>query len=92
MDRDTSVTPEWFTRDVISPASEGEREAVRVAQRAMRLNPTGDMDHPTVASLRGIQRLYGVPVTGILDAATAVVIDKMRPWQVEEGEPCPRKY
>lgn len=47
------------------------------------------MDEPTRASLRGAQRLYGLPVTGILDAATAVVIDGLRPYQVEsEEKPC----
>lgn len=84
-----TVTPDWFPRDIIAPASEAEREAVRVAQRALRLVPTGDMDEPTRASLRGAQRLYGLPVTGILDAATAVVIDGLRPYQVEsEEKPC----
>jgi peptidoglycan hydrolase-like protein with peptidoglycan-binding domain len=74
---------------VIAPVSEAEREAVRVAQRALRLTPTGNMDEPTKASLRGTQRLYGLPVTGILDAATAIVIDELRPWKQEEEEkPC----
>lgn len=91
-DAEPVTSPSWFTRDIIRPASEAERDAVRVAQRALRLDVTGEMDAATVASLRGIQRLYGVLVTGILDAATAGAIDKMRPWQIEEGEPCPRKY
>lgn len=84
-------TPAWFPREIYAPANEAEREAVRVAQRALRLVPTGEMDEPTRASLRGTQRLYGIPVTGILDVATAVVIDGLRPYQVEE-EPCERKY
>lgn len=80
---------EWFPREILIPASEAEREAVRIAQRALRLVPTGEMDEPTRASLRGTQRLYGLPVSGILDAATAAVIDGLRPYQVEEeGKPC----
>lgn len=83
------MKPEWFPREIYSPANETEREAVRIAQRALRLVPTGNMDEPTRASLRGTQRLYGLPVTGILDAETAVVIDGLRPYQVEPGErPC----
>lgn len=78
------MNPEWFPRDIMVPASEAEREAVRVAQRALRLVPTGEMDEPTRSSLRGTQRLYGIPVTGILDAATAVVIDGLRPYQLRE--------
>jgi len=81
--------PEWFSRMVIVPASEAEREAVRVAQRALRLTPTGEMDEPTRASLRGTQRLYGLPPTGILDEGTAIVLDGLRPYQVDQEEkPC----
>lgn len=86
-----SVTPEWFVREVPegTPWSEAEKESVRIAQRALRLTPTGTLDFPTAASLRGLQRLYGIPVTGILDASTAIVIDGLRPWVVEEEErPC----
>ena len=83
------MKPEWFPRDIYAPASDREHEAVRVAQRALRLVPTGEMDEPTRASLRGAQRLYRLPVTGILDEATAAVIDGLRPYQVEsEEKPC----
>lgn len=84
-----SRTPVWFVRDLMVATTEREKESVRVVQRALRLNPTGDLDEPTRASLRGTQRLYGLPVSGILDAATAIVIDGVRPWVVEEeGKPC----
>jgi len=87
-----SRTPEWFPRDIMIPCSDREKEAVRVVQRALRLNPTGDMDEATKASLRGTQRLYGLPVSGILDAATAIVIDKLRPWVIEDEETRCRPY
>lgn len=89
-----SVTPEWFVRDVYegTPWSEAEKESVRIVQRALRLTPTGTLDFPTAASLRGTQRLYGLPVTGILDASTAIVIDGLRPWVVEEEERTCRPY
>ena len=86
------MNPVWFLRDIFAPVSDAEREAVRVAQRALRLIPTGEMDEPTRASLRGTQRLYGIPVSGILDAATAEVIDKIRPYQVESGDAPRRPY
>lgn len=86
------MKPDWFERDIIAPASEAEREAVRVAQRALRLRPTGEMDAATKSGLRGLQYLFGLPITGALDEATAVKIDGLRPWQVEEEHSCVRKY
>lgn len=86
------MTPDWFERDIIAPANEAERDAVRVAQRAMRLRPTGEMDVATRSGLRGVQNLFGLVVTGILDAATAEKIDGLRPWQVEEDRSFVRKY
>lgn len=80
-----SVTkPEWLPRDIIVATSEAEKEAVCVAQRALRLRPTGDLDEPTRASLRGTQRLFGIQVTGILDTATAAALDSLRPYVLKE--------
>jgi putative peptidoglycan binding protein len=70
----------WLPREIISPVSDVEHEAVRIAQRALRLEPTGDMDEPTRASLRGLQRFYGLPVHGNLDALTAERVDALRPY------------
>lgn len=86
------MKPEWFERDIVAPANEAERDAVRVAQRALRLRSSGEMDVATKSGLRGIQNLFGLPVTGILDEATAEKIDSLRPWQVEEDRSCVRKY
>jgi hypothetical protein len=66
-------------RVIIAPANEAEREAVRTAQRALRLVETGDMDEPTKASLRGVQNLFKLPVTGVLDRPTAEALDRLRP-------------
>lgn len=65
-------------RVIIAPANEGEKEAVRTAQRALGLNVTGEMDEPTKASLRGVQNLFRLPVTGVLDRATAEALDKLK--------------
>ncbi|TXS35077.1 peptidoglycan-binding protein [Streptomyces sp. t39] len=71
-------------RVIIRPANEGEREAVRHAQRALRLDATGDMDDATVAALRGTQKLFNLPVTGVLDRATAEALDRLRPPSLRE--------
>jgi hypothetical protein len=64
-------------RDVVAPVSEAEHAAVRIAQRALGLNPTGELDEPTRASLRGVQRLFGQDITGALDRGTAALIERL---------------
>ena len=71
-------------RVIIAPANEAEREAVRTAQRALRLTPTGDMDESTRASLRGVQQLFKIPVSGVLDRATCEALDRLRPPSLRE--------
>lgn len=65
-------------RVIIAPANEGEREAVRTAQRALGLDVTSEMDDATKAALRGVQRLFRLPVTGVLDRATAGALDQLK--------------
>ncbi|MFF4019987.1 peptidoglycan-binding domain-containing protein [Streptomyces sp. NPDC001843] len=65
-------------RVIIAPANEGEREAVRTAQRALSLDVTGDMDAATKTALRGVQQLFRLPVTGVLDRATAEALDQLK--------------
>jgi hypothetical protein len=66
-------------RVIIAPANEAERAAVRCAQRALRVDVTGEMDDATKAALRGVQSLFKLPVTGVLDRATAEALDRLRP-------------
>lgn len=65
-------------RVIIAPANEGEREAVRTAQRALSVDVTGSLDDATKAALRGIQKLFNLPVTGVLDRATAEALDRLK--------------
>lgn len=71
-------------RVIIRPANEDERESLRTAQRALRLDETGEMDQATEAALRGAQRLFRLPVTGVLDRATAEALDRLRPPSLRE--------
>jgi hypothetical protein len=68
---------DWCPRDIIAPVSDVEHEAVRRAQRALRLVPSGELDEPTKASLRGVQRLFNRPVTGVLCRDTAALIERL---------------
>lgn len=72
-------------RDIIAPVSDREHEAVRTAQRALGLAETGELDEPTKASLRGVQRLFRAPVTGVLDRETAALIGRLRHIYKEPG-------
>lgn len=65
-------------RDIVAPVSNAEHAAVRIAQRALGLAPTGELDEPTRASLRGVQHLFKRPVTGVLDRDTAALIERLR--------------
>lgn len=76
----------WLPRTIVSPASAEEYEAVRIAQRALRLDPTGELDDTTRASLRGLQRFFNLPVHGYLDEATAGRIDALRPYTLGDGD------
>lgn len=65
-------------RDIVAPVSDAEHAAVRIAQRALGLAPTGELDEPTQSHLRGIQRLFRAQVTGVLDLPTAALIERLR--------------
>lgn len=71
-------------RVIIAPANDAEREAVKVAQRAMRMDDTGVMDEATRAKLRGVQQLFKIPVSGVLDRETCEALDRLRPPSLRE--------
>jgi hypothetical protein len=71
-------------RVIIAPANDSERESVRTAQRALLLDETGEMDDATKAHLRALQHYSKLPVTGVLDRATAEALDRLRPPSLRE--------
>lgn len=71
-------------RVIIAPANKAEHEAVKTAQRALRVAETGDMDDDTKRALRGVQQLFKLPVSGVLDRATCEALDKLRPPSLRE--------
>jgi len=71
-------------RVIIAPANKAEREAVKTAQRALRIPETGVMDDATRAALRGAQQLFKLPVSGVLDRETCEALDKLRPPSLRE--------
>lgn len=79
------MTPTWFKRDIIRATTEFEHDAVIHAQRIMRCPETGQIDEATSSHLRGLQSLFGLQATGILDAATAEQIERLRAYGSTEG-------
>jgi hypothetical protein len=80
----TRTAPSWLPRDIVRPVSEAEKAAVRHAQRVLRLPDTGDLDQRTEAALRGLQARFRLAPSGILDAPTGLLLDRLRPPS-EEG-------
>lgn len=80
----TRTAPEWLPRDIVRPVNAAEIAAVRHAQRVLRLPDTGDLDQRTEAALRGLQARFKLVPSGILDAPTGLLLDRLRPPS-EEG-------
>lgn len=64
------MTPHWFYRDLFR----GD-DGPDVTVVAVRLGVAGcDMNETLVALVRGFQRVHSLPITGVVDHATAMVI------------------
>jgi murein L,D-transpeptidase YcbB/YkuD len=73
------MLPFWYDRRIITPTTEKEHEAVKYVQRVLRCNESGEMDEETKSHIRGIQSLFGLRTTGIIDDATAEQINIIWP-------------
>jgi len=71
-------SPTWFKNRVMFVINESDREAVRQAQRVLRLDETGELDPETRAHLAGFQSLFQLPQTGIIDEQTAIKLEQVR--------------
>lgn len=69
--------PVWFKRNIIKPTTQFERDAVIHVQRVLRCPETGEMDEVTISHIRGLQALFNLPTTGIIDEATAEQVDRI---------------
>jgi len=68
-----------YRRRIIVSTTDAEKEVVIYVQRVLRCNETGIMDDDTKSHLRGLQALFGLRTTGIIDDATAEQIDRIFP-------------
>lgn len=75
-----STKPAWFKRTIIRPTTEFERDAVTHVQRVLRCIESGEMDESTISHIRGLQQLFGLRVTGVLDEPTAIQVERIREY------------
>jgi hypothetical protein len=73
------MLPAWYKRRIIVPTTDQEHDAVSYIQLVLRCNVTGEMDEETISHLRGLQGLFGLRVSGIIDDATAEQIERIFP-------------
>lgn len=79
------MRPTWYRRPIIVVTNDSERFAVTHVQKALGWPETGEMDEGTRAHLRGLQSLFGLHVTGILDLETAEQVERIREYGSVEG-------
>lgn len=73
------VKPGWFKRTIMRPSNDFETEAVMHVQRVLGVPiVSGLMDDATVSHIRGFQSLFGLSISGYLDEATAIQIERIR--------------
>ena len=71
--------PDWFKRTIMRPTTEFEIDAVKHVQRVLGVPVvSGQMDEATISHIRGFQSLFGLAVSGYLDEATAIQVDRIR--------------
>lgn len=79
------MTPTWLRRPVVVVTNEKDRFAVLHVQKALGWAETGEMDDAFKSHLRGLQMLFSLPCTGILDEATAEQVERLREYGSVEG-------
>lgn len=70
----------WYSRRIIAATTDTEHNAVRHVQRVLRCDVTGELDEATKSHLRGLQMLFNLRPTGILDDATANQVERIWPY------------
>jgi hypothetical protein len=72
------VTPSWFRPQPRSPYQVYKPDVIRDVQRTLSCPETGVMDAVTVTHIKGLQNLFGITPTGVIDIETAVQIERLR--------------
>lgn len=74
------MLPPWYDRRIYAVTTEREREAVTYVQRVLGLRETGELNEETKSHIRGLQVLFGLRPSAIIDDATAEQIERIFPY------------
>ncbi len=74
------MKPSWYERRIYAVTNEREREAVVYVQRVLGLEESGELTEETKSHIRGLQALFGLRTSGIIDDATAEQIERIFPY------------
>jgi hypothetical protein len=72
------LTPTWYRPQPFSPAQVYGPETIVDIQRTLSVPETGEMDLRTISHIRGLQHLFGIDATGIINLETAIQIERLR--------------
>lgn len=76
-----TTTLPWWSRTVIMPTTDADRECVKHVQAVLQLAATGEMNSETRQGIISVQSVFGLPVTGSIDEKTARQIERLRRWE-----------
>lgn len=72
------VTPNWYKPQPPSPLSVYDAQCISDIQRTLMCPETGEWDSNTVSHLKGLQQLFSIKPSGIVDRDTAIQIERLR--------------
>lgn len=72
------ITPSWYKPQPPSPISVYGADIIKNVQRTLMCPETGVWDVSTISHLKGLQNLFGIEPTGIIDLQTAIQIERLR--------------
>lgn len=72
------VVPGWFRPQPRGPHQVYKADVIKDIQRTLSVAETGEWDTNTVNHLKGLQHLFGLSPTGVIDKDTAVQIERLR--------------
>jgi len=79
MEHDQQDTiPSWYKPQPRSPHQVYTSDVIRDIQRTLAVPQTGEWDKGTTDHLKGLQHLFGLTPTGVIDEATAIQIERLR--------------